>query len=89
MAEENKDNNQPPIDKVDKSEYDKVASEKANLESEIEELRGEVMSQDYLDFLANKSKPKEEHAPAPDKGAPKSDATAEEIKCAWFLQGKS
>jgi hypothetical protein len=42
---------------VAKGEFDRVSSE-------LEELRGEVLSPEYLEFLANKDKPKS--APAPE-----------------------
>lgn len=39
---------------VSKEDYDKLASDNAKLKADLEDLRTEVMSQDYLDFLAAK-----------------------------------
>jgi hypothetical protein len=55
-----------------KEALDKLLGEKETLSKEVEDLRAEVLSPEYMEFLANKNKPKD--APKPEDKTPEGGA---------------
>ena len=74
MAEDTKPNGDAGKETVAKADFDAKVAEVDKANKELEDMRLEVFSQDYLDFLDNKDKGK-----APSKEAPK-ETTDDDFK---------
>jgi hypothetical protein len=64
----NADGEKSAENQVSKTDFERVSKENETLKQSVEDLRMEIMTPEYLEFLQAKDKPAEETKPAQDKG---------------------